>query len=157
LAEFLENFSARKLREETGIWCGTIYAIKDWHKNKKYTKHTLDTLYEFFNLEKDLFYTENLKIHYQNENPFWILFKTRREKLWFTKHEVAKKIKWTERHLTRIESWDSSYRINSYYLKELIVLYNFDQGQANQIMSYVLSLGDIIDLTKQENTNNVLD
>lgn len=151
LQEYIELNSARKLRQETWIGCWTIYSIKDWHKNKKYTKQTLDTLYEFFSIEIDDFYKENIKIHSWHEDALWLLFKTRREKLGLTKHDVAKQIKWTERHLTRIETGDSSYRVNSYYLKELIKLYKFNQDEANQIMSYILSLSDIINLSKAEN------
>lgn len=151
LNEYLWKYSARKLREETWIGCWTIYAIKDWHKNKKYTKQTLDTLYEFFSLKVDDFYKDNIKIHSWYEDALWILFRTRREKLWFTKHEVAKQIKGTERHLTRIETGDSNYRVNSYYLRELIKLYQFTQDEANLIMAYVLSLSDIINLSKKEN------
>lgn len=151
LQEYLWKYSARKLREETWIWCGTIYSIKEWHKNKKYTKQTLDTLYEFFSLSVDDFYKDNIKVYSWYEDALGVLFKTRREKLGLSKNEVAKQIKWTERHLTRIETGDSSYRINSYYLKELLKLYQFTQDEANQIMAYVLALSDIINLSKNEN------
>lgn len=149
IKQYLEKDSARKFRDETWIWSWTIYSIKNWHKNKKYTKQTLDTIYDFFGLEKDLFYKENLKLNSWQEDPLWLLFKQRRELLWYKRAEVAKLIKWSDRHLRRIEAGDSTFRINSYYVKELVKLYDFTWEEINQIMFYITSLSDIISLSKK--------
>lgn len=148
---YLTKKTSRELMRETWVWCGTIYSIKEWHKNKKFRKQTLDTLYEFFGLSRDDYYKKSIKVSSWYEDALWILFRQRREKLWMSKSFVAKQIKWTERHLTRIETWDTTYRINSYYLKELLNLYQFNQEEINLIMTYVLSLSDIISLSKNEN------
>lgn len=137
------------LRHETWIWCKAIYSIMRWHKNKKYTSQTLDTLYDFFELEKDNFYKENQKKWLKSdESILWVLLKKKREQLQLSKKEVAKIIKWTEREMTRIESWDVAPKFNSYYLRELIKLYNFSDSEWNQIKWYVASLHDIIELNR---------
>jgi len=149
LKEYLQDKSARKLREETWVWCGTIYSIINTDENKKYRKQTLDVLYKFFDLQIDDFYQEKIKVYAKYNNALWLLFKSRRESLKLSKHYVAKKIKWTERHLTRIEKGDTTYRMNSYYLKELIKLYNFNKEEVDKIISYILTLSDIINLAKK--------
>jgi len=149
IKEFLDQNNMKILRQETWIWCKAIYSIKNWHRNKKYTKQTLDTLYDFFNLTKDTFYIDNMKKWLKSdESILWVLLKNRRDKLWFSKKEVAKIIKWTEREMTRIEAWDVAPKFNSYYLRELIKLYNFSESEWNQIKWYVASLHDIIELNR---------
>ena len=149
ITSFLKENNMKILRRETWIWCKAIYSIKRWHRNKKYTKQTLDTLYDFFNLKKDKFYNDNLKKWLKSdESILWVLLKKKREQLWLSKKEVAKIIKWTEREMTRIESWDVAPKFNSYYLRELIKLYNFSESEWNQIKWYVASLHDIIELNR---------
>jgi|SaaInlStandDraft_7_1057024.scaffolds.fasta_scaffold04692_4 hypothetical protein len=149
IKEFLDQNNMKILRQETWIWCKAIYSIKNWHRNKKYTKQTLDTLYDFFNLTKDTFYIDNMKKWLKSdESILWVLLKNRRDKLWFSKKEVAKIIKWTEREMTRIEAWDVAPKFNSYYLRELIKLYKFSESEWNQIKWYVASLHDIIELNR---------
>ena len=149
IKEFLDQNNMKILRQETWIWCKAIYSIKNWHRNKKYTKQTLDTLYDFFNLTKDNFYIDNMKKWLKSdESILWVLLKNRRDKLWFSKKEVAKIIKWTEREMTRIEAWDVAPKFNSYYLRELIKLYKFSESEWNQIKWYVASLHDIIELNR---------
>ena len=149
IKEFLDQNNMKILRQETWIWCKAIYSIKNWHRNKKYTKQTLDTLYDFFNLTKDTFYIDNMKKWLKSdESILWVLLKNRRDKLWFSKKEVAKIIKWTEREMTRIEAWDVAPKFNSYYLRELIKLYEFSESEWNQIKWYVASLHDIIELNR---------
>ncbi len=149
IKEFLEKNNMKKLRQETWIWCKAIYSIKNWHRNKKYTAQTLDTLYEFFELKKDKFYKDNMKKWLKSdESVLWNLMKTRREKLNLSKKEVAKMIKWTEREITRIEAWDVAPKFNSYYLRELLRLYGFSEPEWNQIRWYVASLHDIIELNR---------
>lgn len=149
LKEYIKLRSVRKFQEETWIGSWTIYSIMNWHKNKKYTKQTLDTLYDYFHLKIDVFYNENIKINSWQYNPLWVLFRERREELGYKIEEVAKVIKWSDRHLRRIESWDSTFRINSYYIKELVKLYQFNWEETNQIMFYITSLTDIINLSKK--------
>lgn len=149
IKEFLDINNMKKLRHETWIWCKAIYSIMRWYKNKKYTSQTLDTLYDFFELEKDNFYKENQKKWLKSdESILWILLKKKREQLQLSKKEVAKIIKWTEREMTRIESWDVAPKFNSYYLRELLNLYKFSENERNQIKWYVASLHDIIELNR---------
>jgi len=83
-----------------------------------------------------------------DESILWNLFKKKRESKLLSKKEVAKIIKWTEREITRIESWDVAPKFNSYYLRELLKLYEFSESESNQIRWYVASLHDIIELNR---------
>ena len=149
ITSFLDNHWTKKLRQETWIWCKAIDSIKKGYKNKKYTKQTLDTLYEFFDIEKDKFYRDNLKKWIKSdESALWSLLRKKREQVWLSKKEVAKIIKWTERHLSRIEAWDMTPHFNSYYLREILKVYKFSEEDSNQIRWYVASLHDIIELNR---------
>jgi len=149
IVEFMSNNTINKLRLETWIWCKAMYSLKNWYKNKKYTKQTLDTLYDYFDIKQDEFYNENMKKWLKSdESILWNLFKKKRESKWLSKKEVAKIIKWTEREITRIESWDVAPKFNSYYLRELLKLYDFSESESNQIRWYVASLHDIIELNR---------
>jgi len=148
--DFLDENSVDELRKETWIGCKAIYSIRNGYKNKKYTNQTLDMLYEFFNVDKDDFYYENLKKWLKSdESILWSLLKKRREKLNLTKLDVANTLKWTVREISRIEAWDVAPKLNSYYLRELLKLYWFTESEWNQIRWYVSSLHDIIELNRK--------
>ena len=100
------------------------------------------SIQDYINLEQAVT-SQHLKLMYMNG-----LLKKRRDKLWLSKKDVAKIIKWTEREMTRIESWDVAPKFNSYYLRELIKLYKFSESEWNQIKWYVASLHDIIELNR---------
>lgn len=151
IKEYLEKNTVRTLQENAKVWSYIIYDLeKEW---KKVSKKVLDRLYNFFELEKDDFYFSKLSNYkWYIYNPLWELLRKRREKLWFTREQIAKMIKWTDRHIRRLENGDMTYWSNYYYVKEILKLYKFSKIEENQILSYVSTFSIIIELSKKENT-----
>lgn len=149
IKKFLENHTVRELQKQAKVWAYVIYDLEN--EEKKFSKKVLDRLYDFFNLEKDDFYFSKLtKYKWYLYNPLWELLRKRREKLWLSREQVAKMIKWSDRHIRRLESWNMTYWSNYYYVKEIIKLYKFSKIEENQILSYVSSFSVIIELSKEE-------
>lgn len=149
IKKFLENHTVRELQDRAKIWAYVIYDLEN--EEKKFSKKVLDRLYDFFNLEKDDFYFSKLtKYKWYLYNPLWELLRKRREKLGLTREQVAKMIKWSDRHIRRLESWNMTYWSNYYYVKEIIKLYKFSKIEENQILSYVSNFSIIIELSKEE-------
>lgn len=148
IKEYLQNNSVRNLMKATNISCWIIYLLKDWVE-RKYNKRILDNIYLFFNIEKDVFYKKNIMVP-QSHNSLGQFFKLRRERLWLKRSEVAKLIKWEERQIKRFENGEVYYNCNSYYFKELTILYNLTNKEKDLIKNYANSLKDLINLQKQE-------
>lgn len=146
----IEKHGVRNLMENTKVGSSTIYSIKDWLENKWYRKKTLDSFYSFFKIPHDQFYFEKMENYKWNYDPLWIIFRAKRIQLWYSIWKVAKAIKWTDRHIRRIESWKVNYDISWYYFQELLKLYKFSKIERNKILSYSISLYDILELWKRE-------
>lgn len=150
IREYIDNNSARDLQQKCSVWAGTLYSLLK-KENKKYYKEQLDKIYDFFWLEKDDFYFEKIqKYKWNTYNPLWELLRNRRKELWLTLEQVAKKIKWTDRHLRRLEAWEVFYSENNYYMRELLKLYEFSKIEQNLILTYVNSLWIIIEINKNK-------
>lgn len=149
IREYLNEHTVRELQANAQISTGVIYDLDK--PNTFFWKKILDNLYKFFNLEKDEFYFSKLKGYkWHIHNPLWELLRKRRQKLNMTLAEVAKKIKWTDRHLRRLESWDMKYGGNYYYLREILKLYKFSELEQNQILAYISNYNIIIEISKAE-------
>lgn len=150
IREYIDNNSARDLQQKCSVWAGILYSLLK-KENKKYYKEQLDRIYNFFWLEKDDFYFEKIqKYKWNTYNPLWELLRNRRKELWLTLEQVAKKIKWTDRHLRRLEAWEVFYSENNYYMRELLKLYEFSKIEQNLILTYVNSLWIIIEINKNK-------
>lgn len=148
ITQYLQENSVRDLMKATQVSCGMIYLLKAGI-SRKYSKRILDAMYLFFALEKDWFYKKNILVPHSH-NDLWQFFKLRRERLWLKRQDVAKMIKWEERQLKRFENWEVYYNANSYYFKELIVLYKLTDNEKELITNYSNSLKNLISLQKKE-------
>lgn len=135
----------RKLQKEAKVWASVIYSILN-NEEKKYYPEKLENIYNFFWLQKDNFFKKKV-FKFKLYNPLWKIFFLRRKKLWFSENFVAKKIKWSVRHLKRIESWDLK-TYDSFYIKEILELYNFSPLEKQKILNYLKSLKNILDIEK---------
>ncbi|PZM86478.1 hypothetical protein DLH72_00850 [Candidatus Gracilibacteria bacterium] len=151
IKEYLEKNTVRTLQEKAKVGSYVIYDLEK--EGKKVSKKVLDRLYNFFELEKDDFYFSKLS-NYKGYiyNPLGELLRKRREKLGFSREQIAKMIKGTDRHIRRLENGDMTYGSNYYYVKEILKLYKFSKIEENQILSYVSTFSIIIELSKKENT-----
>lgn len=150
IIDYLTSKWIRDLMLATGISSWTIYAIKNGQINRGYKKRILDSIYSFFWIPKDEFYRKSVLIS-PSKNYLWQFFKIRRERLWYTKKQIAKLIKWEERHVRRFENWYINYNPNSYYFKKILDVYNLTDIEKQAVLEYVQSIKKIIKLEKSEN------
>jgi hypothetical protein len=148
ILEFLNNnWKFRQLSILTWISIWTLQDLKNWNNNRKYNKKILDWLYKYFSIEKDNFYKNNcfdkIKKKWDSVGDF---FKKKRLWSWYSIHDVAKKIKVSNRQIQRLEYGEINYKYNSYLIQELFNLYRFSQKEQNAIIAYSISLQNIIDL-----------
>jgi len=136
--------SARTLSDKTGIDIGIINSIVSG-KRKKYRSTTLDILYEFFWLEKDDFYKENMKRRLQpSESILGTILRDRRVQMWYSLEDVSALLKWDARSLARIESWDTLPAYHSYYITRLLQLYKFTKEESETLKRFICILRDLV-------------
>jgi len=110
LNEYLRRGSLTGISQEIGVDPRQIKILLYYNSAKncdhKFTPRTLDAMYDFFGLERDKFYLENLsKWNKPTEAILGTIFRKKRIAMWRSLDEVARKIKWDVRQLRRIESW----------------------------------------------------
>lgn len=146
---FMQEKWVRTLQKEIWVGSNVLYSIlKLEPKDRKYSQDILDKLYNFFKIPKDDFYYNKIKQFKWRIDPLWQLLYKRRKKLGLSIHQVSRMIKWSDRHLRRIESWGVYYSMWSYYLQELLKLYKFNKFEQNQILAYSISLSNILMLSE---------
>ena len=155
IREFLSKNSLTLLSDKTKIDPRQIKLILEDDKHK-FQQSTLDVLYDFFDLDKDSFYRDNLKIRYRpTEAVLWNILRGKRIKMWWSLSEVAYMIKWDERQLRRIESWDSLPSYKSYYITQLVKLYRFNPHEEEIIRWFICILSDMIKINNKYDLENV--
>lgn len=122
-------------------------------KNDKYRKKLIDKLYDYFKLEPDEYYYDNLRQWNQpTESVLGNIFRLRRVQMGRSTEEVARMIQGDARQIRRIESGDSLPSFYGYYITQFIKLYNFTEREVNTIKRYICILKDTIKiLNKYDN------
>lgn len=119
-------------------------------KNKKFRRHTLDILYEYFKVEKDEFYNDNTKKwEMPTQSILWTFLREKRVEKWYTIHQVARLIKWDDRQIARIEAGDSLPHYSSYYFTKFFELYEFNEEEKNTVSWFIVILKDLVNLSKK--------
>jgi hypothetical protein len=132
------------LSNATGVDVGIINSILSG-KRKKYRSTTLDILYEYFGIERDDYYKENLKRWVMPvESILGSILRNRRIQMWYSIEDVANLVKWEERQLARIEAGDSLPSYQSYYISKLLPLYQFTPQEQEQIRWFICILKDMV-------------
>lgn len=149
IQEYIKKYSLKDLAFSSSVWVRVILSILAL-ENKKYNKSTLDVLYEFFKLEKDDFYMQNMKKWYpKTETLLGSLFRLKR--IWKNKdiHDIAKDIKMEKRALARLESGDALPNYNSYTIQKIIEVLEFSDLEKKIIKDYISSMKNIEALVKK--------
>lgn len=137
------------LARETGISRSALRSLKNL-KKVKYRKQTLDVLYEYFELEYDEFYKENMKKrHPPTFAVIGNIMRLKRLEHHRSVEEVAKIIKGSVREIYRIEAWDSLPSYRSWYMTELLALYEFSEEEKNKIMRWIAIVKDLIKINNR--------
>lgn len=144
------------LSRETGISRSALWSLKNLKKTK-YRKQTLDILYEYFDLDYDTFYKDNLrKRHPPTFAVIGNIMRLKRLEQHWSIEEVAKMIKGSPRELYRIEAWDSLPSYRSRYMTELLELYEFTEEERHTIMWWIAIVKDLIKLNNKYDTEQPL-
>lgn len=153
IKEFLRNWDFNKLSKDTWLSNNVLISFFE-NKNRKYTKNTMDILYDFFHLEIDDFYKENVKKWYPKTNSlFWYLLRTKRTNKNIMIEDLAKMIKIERRTLSRIESGDTLPTNNSYTINHLIDVLWFTEEEKNITNKYINVMRELIEIVKNNETN----
>lgn len=127
-------------------------------KRCKYQKKTLDILYAYFEIDVDDFYTNNIKKrNVPTFSVIWNIFRSKRLLANLSISEAAKRIDWSERELARIEAGDSLPSYNSWYVVQLMELYDFTEEERTKLTRWVAILKDLMDLNNKIDKSNSLD
>lgn len=146
-----------KLSQKTWVNKTSLWKLKT-QKKCKYKKNTLDVLYQFFELDRDAFYQDNMKKRYPP--TFSVIGNILREKriaMWLSVAEVAKHTKWDKRQVFRIEAWDSLPAFNSWYMTQLMELYEFDEEEKGKIMWGIAILKDLIKINNKYEEKDLIE
>lgn len=115
------------------------------NKSCKFQKKTLDILYDFFRLEKDEFYQDNLKKWVMpTESILGEILRKKRLQAWMTIPDVQKIIKVDSRQIARIEAWDSLPSFWGYTMTKLLLIYEFTEEEREKIRWFITILKDLI-------------
>jgi transcriptional regulator with XRE-family HTH domain len=145
------------LSRETGISRSALWSLKNM-KKVKYRKQTLDVLYNYFQMEYDTFYKENMKKrHPPTFAVIWNIMRLKRLEAHRAMEDVAKLIKGSVRELYRIEAWDSLPSYRSRYMTELLELYEFTEEERNTIMRWIAIVKDLIKMNNKYDSDNQTD
>lgn len=160
LNEYLRRGSLSGISQEIGVDPRQIKILLHYSSAKnsdhKFTLRTLDAVYDFFGLERDRFYLENLsKWNKPTEAILGTIFRRKRISMWRSLEEVARKIKWDVRQLRRIECWESLPSYKSYYITQLIALYGFTLEEQATIRRFICILSDLVKINNKYDLENV--
>lgn len=146
------------LSRQTGVSRSALRSLKNLKKSK-YRKQTLDVLYDFFGIDRDSFYKENMKKrHPPTFTVIGNIMRLKRLEQHWSIEDVAKIIKWSPREMYRIEAGDSLPSYRSRYMTELLELYEFTEEEKNTIMWWIAIVKDLIKLNnKYETEEHILE
>ena len=114
------------------------------NSNGKYRRKYVDRLYKYFNLPIDKRYKKNLRARERKTySVIGNIFRLARTRKGYTIEEVATIVKWDKRQLFRIEQWDSLPSIRSYYVVQLLKLYEFSEEEEEKIKWGIAILQDL--------------
>jgi len=142
------------LSKETGISRSALWSLKNM-KKVKYRKQTLDVLYDYFKMEYDTFYKDNMKKwHPPTFAVIGNIMRLKRLENHWSVEDVAKIVKGSVRELYRIEAWDSLPSYRSRYMTELLEIYEFTEEERNTIMWGIAIVKDLIKMNNKYDTNH---
>lgn len=119
-------------------------------KYKKYRVKYVDIIYNYFDLERDTRYYQNHKLwNRKTYTIIWSIFRLWRIRKGLTMDEVSRLLKWDKRQIMRIEHWDSLPSTNSYYISEMLKIYQFNEDEEIKIKYWIALLQDLHKIFKK--------
>lgn len=149
IKSYLKEHSLKILCGHSWVHESVILSLVKW-EHKKYNRNILDILYEFFNLEKDNFYRDNMKKWYpKTESLLWTLIRFKRVRKEINLEMLASDTKMWARALARIESGDSLPYYNSWSIQHIMEALQFTKEERKQVKDYIEVMKNIEKLVKK--------
>jgi len=131
------------LSKETGLSMSVLISFFE-NKKRKYTKNTLDILYDFFGIEHDDFYNENIKKWYpKTPSLFGSFIRGKRIDANIMIGELAREIKVKKRTLVRLESWDSLPSYSGRTMTNLMEYLKFSKKEMELSKKYIAIMKEL--------------
>ena len=145
-----------RLSDRTGL--GHIAIENVFRQRKeKYKISTLDSLYDYFKLEKDEWYRANLKKwHEQHDSILGNIFREKRISMSYTISRVAREIRVDEKTIKNIETGSTLPHFNQYTFKKLLNLYDFSDEERTTIAWWITITHDLMMVYKKTIDTNYL-
>lgn len=149
IVEYESTYSLDDLARKTRLEYGFLWSLKN-NKYSKYRVKYIDRLYTFFDLEADTWYYNNRKLWnkktYSEIGNILRLWRIRRG---LSIDDVASILKGDKRSISRIEHGDSLPSSNSYYISEMLKLYDFTEEEEIKIKYGIALLQDLLKIMKK--------
>lgn len=137
IRNYLDTHTIQELHNATWVCTDVFYSLLK-RDHKKYNKNTLDILYSFFKIERDIFYKDNLKKWYpKTPSLFGTFIRFKRLKLEIDLHDLAKSIRTDERALARLESWDALPTFDSWTIQHIFDALQFTDEEKTMAKIYI--------------------
>lgn len=139
----------QRLSSELQLEYWFLWSFKN-QKHQRYNVKYIDRIYKYFDLEPDDWYYRNRKLwNKKTYSVIWSILRIGRIRKWLSVDDLARMIKWDKRQIMRIEHWDSLPSVNSYYISEMLNLYDFTEEERIKIKYWIALLQDLTKIFKK--------
>lgn len=149
LVKLVKTKDLKTIAHETGLEYGFLWNFKN-NTSKKYRVKYIDDLYAYFGVEKDKRYYENRKS--RNKKTYSVIgsiLRLSRIKKGYSLDDVATILKGDKRQIQRIEHGDSLPSVHSYYIMEMLKLYDMCEEDQEKIKRGIAILQDLQKIFKK--------
>lgn len=138
IKEYVNQHSINKLSQVTGVNSEVIFALYSWDEKRKYVPKKLEVLYNFFNIKKDIFFSENIKRwNPPTKSIVWSYIRYKRLEKWKSIEDIAK---WIRVDVVTIRRFELGIQIpspNSYLLKNIMNFLEFSDEEKVTVEQFI--------------------
>lgn len=151
LKQDIDKFWPHIMSKKIGVCYSFMYQIVRGDP-KKIRHVVLDEIYQFYKVEKDEFYLENMKKwEPPTQSILWSLLRSKRHQKKMSVEDVARLIRWDARQIRRIEAGDSLPSYSSYYMTKFFEVYELNEEEKQTISWFIVILRDVVNLYNKVN------
>lgn len=145
IRDYVAKNGSKSLEIKTGIYWNGIKKIADGDMTHKFRRSIIDQLYDFFDLEIDDWYKENLKKWFRpTDSAIGDIFRLKRLSKGIALEQIEKDLHISKRQLMRIEAGHSLPSYKGYAINKLCQYYEFTPEEVEKIRWAVCILQDVL-------------
>lgn len=149
IIDYEQEHDLQTLARKMWLEYGFLWSFKN-NKYQKYRVKYVDIIYDYFDIDHDKRYFDNHKMRNRKTYTIiWSIFRLWRIRKSLSVEDVAKILKWDKRQIMRIEHGDSLPSTNSYYISEMLKLYEFSEEEEIKIKYWIALLQDLHKIFKK--------